>query len=196
MTLQMIGKSKPREALLGWEASSSPLRQQARSIRVDVSANKPRSIENWHSPEVSLASLLFDASAKAKQWTSSVSMRIEDETRMWLFRQLDRLHEIDEWFEGNEPIDLSSYKTFVRAIIAGYISGKPALALTPDGRVVAIWQNQVDKLIIDFFTGDNVRYLVTQTRLEMVERFAGNTSSERLREVLVPFNSGSWFSGR
>ena len=143
----------------------------------------------------SLEELLANAVAEAKRWTSEVAMRLSPDTRRIIFRQLDRLHDADEWFEGDRPINLASYKSFVRAILSKDISGRPAFALSSAGILSAIWLNAGARLIIEFFPDDRVRYLVTRPLGEEVERVAGETRASRLTEVLHPFDGGAWFNG-
>ena len=80
--------------------------------------------------------------------------------------------------------------------MSGNIGGKPALALAQDGRMIAIWQDGADKLTIEFFPQDKIRYLVSQVIDGERERFAGDTSIGRLSQVLSPFESARWFNGR
>ena len=138
---------------------------------------------------------LFDATAEAKRWTSQIAMRLAPEVQQRFFRQLDRLHDENEWFEGDIPIALDSYKTFVRAYVSGNVGGKPALALAQGGRLIAIWQDGTDKLTIEFFPRDKVRYIVSQVVDGDHERFAGDTSIGRLSQILSPFGSVRWFNG-
>lgn len=163
-------------------------------IAVPVS-DKPSTVERHISRSESTSERLFNATAKAKQWTSQVAMRLNHQARLRFFRQLDRLHNEDEWFEGDRPVDLESYKTFVRAYASRIVGGKPALALAQDGRIIAIWQDNGGKLTIEFFSQDKVRYLVSQIVDGERERFAGDTSIGRLSQVLSPFESARWFNG-
>ena len=164
----------------------------AATIRV---SHKPTTVVQQITKSKSTSDLLFEATANAKQWTSQVAMRLKPEAKKMFFRQLDRLHNEDEWFEGDKPIDLESYKAFVRAYISTGIGGKPALALTQRGHLVAIWQNGSNKLTIEFFPRDKARYLVSQVVEGETERFVGDTSISRLPQVLSPFESARWFNG-
>ncbi|MFM1975439.1 MAG: hypothetical protein RL145_285, partial [Pseudomonadota bacterium] len=136
---------------------------------------------------------LFEATRVAKTWTASVASRLDDSTRLWLFRQLNRLHDADEWLDGDRPVDLDSYKSFVRALIVGYIGGRPAIALGNRGEIIAIWQDNQDRLIVDFYADGKVRFLVNQLADEQRERVAGNTITARLKQVLNPYRHERWF---
>jgi len=109
------------------------------------------------------------------------------------FLQLDRLHDPDEWFEGNKPIDLESYQSFVRAYLGRYVEGKPALALTPKGHLTAIWQHSDARLYIEFLPDNMARFLITQPIEQGIERLAGDTSTARLRQVLEALQGPNWF---
>ena len=143
----------------------------------------------------STAEKLFSATAGAKIWASCVAMRLNRDVRDRLFRQLDNLHDADEWFEGDAPVDLASFKCFVRAILLGVISGKPGLSLTPQGNLIAIWSDESGKLAIEFQPGDAIRYLWTQKIDGDVERATGISTIRRLPVVLSPLELKNWFSG-
>src|SRR3569833_3455064 len=52
----------------------------------------------------SLEEQLFDARAEAKIVTSRVAMRIGDEWRRRLYRQLDSLLDVEEWLAADTPL--------------------------------------------------------------------------------------------
>lgn len=176
------------------EMMSATLWHKFNPSSVPVS-DKPSTVIRQIPRGKSTSERLFDATAEAKRWTSQVAMRLNAEARLRIFRQLDRLHDEEEWFEGDHPVALESYKAFVRAYVSGSIGGKPALALAHDGRLIAMWQNSGDKLTIEFFPRDKVRYLVSQVVSGERERFAGDTSVSRLSHILNPFDTGRWFNG-
>src|SRR5262245_6421440 len=82
---------------------------------------------------------VFQALAEAKIVTSEVAMHLSTEWRQRLFRQLDSLHDLEEWQEGDQPIDSGSFATFLRAIIALNVTRRPGLGLTPLGYLLASW---------------------------------------------------------
>jgi hypothetical protein len=163
------------------------------SLRGALALNEPRTFESVSS-DPPLAEKLFAAVAAAKRWTSQVAMRLPDGVRQSVFAQLDRLHDVDEWHEGSQPIRLPSYQTFLRAILAGAVSGKPSLALTSHGTLTGIWQRNGRRLLIEFLAEDRVRYLVTQPIDGAPERAAGDTSVARLQALLAPFGLEKWFA--
>jgi len=138
---------------------------------------------------------LFIALAEAKVWTSKVAMHLELATRDRLFRQLDVLHDPTEWADGDKPVSLESYKSFVRAIIRHSINSRPALSLMPNGNVLAMWRDGEDKLTIEFLPCNRTRWFVQNSTPAGSERTASTTPLERLRDVLQPYGAERWFNG-
>lgn len=158
-------------------------------------SHEPTTLQSYVVRPQSTEERLFDATALAKQWTSKVAMRLDNASRARFFRQLDRLHDADEWQEGDRPVALESYKTFVRAYVSHVVGGKPALALTPQGLLLAIWHTANSKLSIEFHSNDHIRYVVSQVVDGNRERFAGDLHVTRLPVALAVFDTKQWFDG-
>jgi hypothetical protein len=141
-----------------------------------------------------IAAKLFSATADAKIWTSKIAMHLDRAVRDRIFRQLDILHDADEWIDDGSPVLLESYKTFVRALVHHHIHTRPSLSLMPSGHILAMWKDGNDKLSVEFMPHDKTRWMV-QVTLDDVERAAGLSSLERLREVLQPYGADRWFNG-
>jgi len=139
---------------------------------------------------------LFVALADAKIWTSRLAMHLPRETRDRLFRQIDILHELDEWDENDQPVNLSSYQSLVRTIIYHRINGRPALSLMPNGNVLALWCDGEQKLTIEFLPENRSRWLIQSATESGPERAAGTSPLVRLRDVLAPYRADRWFDGR
>lgn len=139
---------------------------------------------------------LFSALADAKVWTSCVSMYLSRETRDRIFRQLDVLHDVEEWYEGDSPVNLASYKTLIRAIVFHKVDCRPAISIMPNGNVLALWQDGPDKLTVEFQPQNRARWLVQSHTENGPERATGSTALERLRQVLEPYGAARWFNGR
>lgn len=139
---------------------------------------------------------LFDALAEAKIWTSRVAMHLDSETRKRLFRQLDVLHNAEDWDQRDKTVNLESYQSLVRAIIHHSIDCRPSLALMPSGNLLAQWRDGNDKLTVEFVPGNRLRWLVQSHTEEGPERASGTSPLERLRTVLAPYGAERWFDGR
>lgn len=142
----------------------------------------------------SLAERIFDALVQAKVWTSRLAMHLPVTDRDRFYRQLDLLHDCDEWFGDESPVLLESYKSFIRFMLAYGGSSKPSLGLTPSGNLVAIWIADRDRLTVEFLSADRVDWVLSYHANEVAERVAGNTTSLRLMSNIQPYEPERWFS--
>jgi hypothetical protein len=138
----------------------------------------------------SLEEALFQALANAKIWTSQVAMRLDSEDRNRYFKQLDRLHDVNEWYEHDEPIDLESYKGFIRFMLIVQGNSKPAMALSSKGQLVAVWETGGRKLVVEFIDSDRLQWLVS---CGADDRTVGKANLENIVERLEPYNPRIWF---
>lgn len=135
----------------------------------------------------SLAEQVFDALAAAKIWTSKLAMHMDLAARDRFFRQLDLLHDCDEWFGGHQPVQIESYKNFVRFMLAIGSMSKPSLALAPNGHLLAVWDRDGDRLTVEFGIDNTVEWVVSRKENERVERAAGSTTTKRLLANIAPY---------
>lgn len=140
------------------------------------------------------AEQLFAATVLAKIWTSTVSMHLDRKVRDRIFRQIDLLHDADEWVCDGDPVQLESYKSAIRTLVHHHIDSKPSLALMPSGNVIALWRDGDDKLTVEFLPGNKARWMVQSTSNAGLERATGTSPIERLREVLAPYCADRWFN--
>jgi hypothetical protein len=142
-----------------------------------------------------LENRVFEALAGAKILTSRVAMHLEREIRDRLFRQLDSLHETDQWEEGDQPLDQSSFQTFLKAILTIRPERRPGLGLSHTGNLIAAWTTGRDRLTIEFLPNDRVSWvLVRYDGDDEPARYAGQTSVSDLLEGLAPHRPERWFS--
>jgi hypothetical protein len=142
-----------------------------------------------------LEARVFDALADAKILTARVAMHLEREFRERLFQQLDSLHETAEWEEGDEPISLSSFATFLKAILTIKAERRPGLGLSHTGNLIAAWTTARDRLTIEFLQNDRVRWVLARYRdTDEPAQFAGQTHVSELVDGLAPHHPEHWFS--
>jgi hypothetical protein len=146
------------------------------------------------SAEKSLEERLFDATASVKILTAQVAMHLDHEWRNKLFAQLDSLHDLEEWDPDDEPIQIGSFATFLKAMIQIKPQRRPGLGLSHNGYLVASWMVGKDRLTIEFLQKDRVRWVLARYTGDDVERFAGHTSVSRLIDGLAPYRPDNWFS--
>lgn len=142
----------------------------------------------------SLDERLFDALANVKILTAHVAMHLDREWREGLFRQMDSLHDPVEWEGGDEPVQQASFATFLKAILSLKPERRPGLGLSHSGYLIAAWTTGRDRLTIEFLPNDRVRWVLSESRDEETDRFAGQTPVGRLAEGLRPHTPERWFS--
>jgi len=143
--------------------------------------------------KVTLEEYLFDARANVKTLTSAVSMHINPELKVKLFRQIDMLHDPDEWESNDVPINKLSFKAFLSGFIQINPERGPGLGLSYTGNLIAAWITDRDRLIIEFMP-NSVKWVITRFINDESEQFTGHTKITRLFESLAPFDPKHWFS--
>ena len=143
---------------------------------------------------ISLEEKLFDACAQAKVLASAVSMHLKSEIREKLFRQIDLLHDADEWDPKDEPINSMSFTTFLTALLILKPDRGPGLGLTHTGNVIAAWINGKDRLTIEFTPNTAVNWVITRYFDDDQEIVSGHSSVNRLLDNLKPYHTENWFS--
>jgi hypothetical protein len=153
---------------------------------------QPKPVPTVSKPTVgqSLDEVLFQALANAKIWTSQVAMRLDNESRNRYFKQLDRLHNVNEWFEEDKPVNLESYKGFIRFMLIVQGNSKPAMALSSKGQLVAVWETGGRKLVVEFIDSNRLQWLVN---CGADDRTAGKADLENIVERLKPYSPRLWF---
>lgn len=141
-----------------------------------------------------LAEELYDSLANAKVLTARVAMHLEDDWRSRLFAQLDDLLDVDDWHEGDKPVEGSSFETFLRAIIFQGVKRRPGLGVSNRGNLIAAWTRGKDRLTLEFFPDNMVRWMLSCEIDGELERAAGETPVRRLPEVLGAYRPDRWFS--
>jgi hypothetical protein len=177
-------------------AFSSETKELARQLdALRPSTPSPTSIEPKSSPEKNLGERLFDALVEAKVLTASVAMHLDHARRDKLFRQLDSLHDVAEWEEGDEPLQRSSFGTFLKAMLTVNPQRQPGLGLSPVGHLIGAWTIGRDRLTIEFLPNDWVKWVLARyIDDDEPRRFAGQTPLSELAEGLAPHRPERWFS--
>ncbi|QGP79986.1 hypothetical protein [Sphingobium sp. CAP-1] len=188
-----VGGLKGRQALFPASSSAALGLRVSDIIRPLINANYEGEIYQAAIQPPSLAERVFTALADAKIWTSKIAMHISVADRDRYFRQLDLLHDCDDWFEDDSPIQLESYKSFIRFMLFVNSPSKPSLAMSSRGILSAIWINEADRLTVEFEPNNAVRWVVSHKVGELTERAAGTTTVDRLMHNLEPYNPQGWF---
>lgn len=141
-----------------------------------------------------LEELLYEARAEAKIQTSRVARYIDDGWRRGLYRQLDSLLDIEEWFEGDDPLGTNSFSTFLRLMLVVRPEKRPGLGLTSDGNLIVNWQTGNARLTIECRGNDFIKCVLSHTVDDHRETAAVDTTVDRILEVLAPYNPERWFA--
>jgi hypothetical protein len=145
------------------------------------------------SPKSSLEEKLFDATAGVKVLTSQVAMYLDSQWRSKLFTQIDFLHDIDEWEQGDEPLQRESFATFLKAICELKPKKRPGLGLTSSGQLIAAWTAGSSRLTIEFLVNSRVKWVISRQIDNEIEHYVGDTTVNRLAGGLGPHRTEEWF---
>ncbi|MCZ6804019.1 MAG: hypothetical protein O7D86_08830 [Proteobacteria bacterium] len=151
--------------------------------------------EKIYEKRVTLDEQLFDAKANVKILLSQVSMHFSDTLRKKLFHQIDLLHDPDDWEDGDDPIQLQSFKTFLRWFYLYKPPQLPNFGLSNTGHFIASWltNHNKDSLILEFLSDDRITWFVTEYYDEEADHGSGSTKLSRIADVLAPYHSDNWF---
>lgn len=141
----------------------------------------------------SLEEKLFDATAGVKVMTSQVAMYLDSQWRSKLFNQIDRLHDVDEWEQGDEPLQRESFATFLKAICELKPKKRPGLGLTSSGQLIAAWTVGSSRLTIEFLGNGRVKWVISRMIDNEIEHYVGDTTVNRLAAGLQPHQTEEWF---
>lgn len=171
---------------------SNGTRTVSQPLRVENSTASSTSLATPKA-QMSIEERLFDAKAEAKMFTSRVAMRIQEIWKKQLYRQLDSVLDVEEWTDGDEPLAIGSYQTFLRLMFVIRPTVRPGLGLTSEGQLMATWQAGEARLTIYCFAGDALRYVLSHIVDHKRETHAGDASIERILAVIAPFQPEQWF---
>ena len=148
-----------------------------------------------NSQKKTLEEQLFDAVSRAMIAIASVGMHLDKQWREMLIAQINGLHDLAEWYKGDEPLGESSFRTFLKAILQIKPERRPGLGLSSEGNLIAAWTRGRNQLTIEFLRDDRVRWVINRSHDGESERFAAMISVSRLLSVLQPHDPGYWFFG-
>lgn len=186
------GESRLPEPIL--DPETAEIAQRIQALRTGPSPGSLPPRFRLTEEQKSLEERLFDALAGVKILTSQVAMHLDSEWRARLFRQLDALHDPEEWDEDGQPIQESSFATFLKAILSIRPERPPGLGLSDAGYLIASWTTAEDHLNVEFLSNDRVRWVLSRHYDHEVERVASDTSVARLAKSLAPYCPEHWFS--
>ena len=136
---------------------------------------------------------LFAALARMKVLTSQVAMHLDRTWRDRLFAQLDRLHDPEQWDDGDDPVDIASFQTFLGMMYILKPDRPPGLGLANEGHLLASWIDGRNRLTIECLPNDKVRLVLTRWIGEERDSDAILTGIDRVRLRLASYEPTCWF---
>jgi hypothetical protein len=188
-----IGRLQLIEPLIGFGHDSRRMSQRLEQLQ-RPSPIFEGSSDPGKSAAKSLNEQLYDALASFKTRTALVAMHLDRDRRDRLFKQLDNLLDFENWENDDLPPKLASFETFLRLLMLVRPDKRPGLGATYDGKLLAAWTSGSDRLTIECWPGDSVRWNLTVMIDGEVERAAAVTPLPRLAEVLRPYRPERWFN--
>ncbi|MFK5978693.1 MAG: hypothetical protein QM488_07385 [Rhizobiaceae bacterium] len=136
---------------------------------------------------------LYNALAACKMRVAEVAMHLDNDWRQRFFRQLDNLLDFDEWDEDDLPVTSPSFVTLMRLLLFIYPTKRPGIGATSNGHIIASWTAGKNHLTIECLPNDKIRWVAVQYIEDERESAAGQTSIERIRDVLSAYRTDQWF---
>ncbi|NOU20623.1 MAG: hypothetical protein HOO93_02340 [Methyloglobulus sp.] len=142
---------------------------------------------------ISLEDKLYESRAYCKIEISKVAMYLPNEWRTHFFKQLDNLMDAVNWEADDPPITGASFNTFLRMLLELWPVKHPGLGVSNDGNIIAAWTTGRDRLTIECFPNDKVRWVVSRYLEDERESAAVITQVSRLIATLQPYSPSDWF---
>lgn len=165
------------------------------SSLVGKRSGEARLHRNTHFAEASPSEeKLYSALSAMKIFTSQVAMHMDRSWRDTLFGQLDRLHDPAQWDESDDPVEIASFRTFLRLMFLLKPNRHPGLALANNGHLLAHWISNKDRLTIECLRDDKVKIVFTRWFGDEPDRGAILTNIDRVHSFLASYDPSCWFA--
>jgi|SRR5665811_106913 len=202
MSLIQISQRRMDSAAIGQRSISLPSMATGSAARALEDRLRPMTdptpafsgMDTSVSTNKSIEEQLYDALASFKIRTATIAMHLDRDWRNKLFAQLDSLLVADSWEKDDLPPALGSFSTFVRMLLFLKPDRRPGLAATSDGHLIATWTKHDERLTMECFPNDLVRWHLVAIINGDKEPAAAITPVARLAEVLLPYNPTRWFA--
>jgi hypothetical protein len=128
-----------------------------------------------------------------KRVAASVGMYLDPNWRTRLFAKLDSLMDPQEWDADFALPSEQSFSTFLRMIIYLHPTKRPGLGLSAKGHFLASWSKDLDRIVIECLSNDDVRWVLSRSMGHDRESGAGKTKIYRLPDVIHPYEPDHLF---
>lgn len=137
--------------------------------------------------------IVFDRLVALKLASADFAVHLDQAWRAGLFQRLDDLLDADEWVFTDEMPSVASFKTLLRMIVHNKVTRRPSLGATPDGKIIASWRTGDDRLVVECFANDEVRWVASRHMAGKRVSAAGTSPVAFLRTALQPYGPEAWF---
>jgi hypothetical protein len=147
--------------------------------------------------DASLSDVLTHAVDRAKERIYDIASSLGDKHRQALIAQIGRLHQAEEWEEGDQPLRPASLENFLRVMLRLKPKKWPSLGMTYDGYLLANWGSRLDQLNMWFVADNEVHWSLYRERPDaQAESAAGVGMTEDLSRMLAPYDLGHWLDAK
>ncbi len=177
------------------EDAQKSIREFFRNVRSPTLAFSPRlpALANVANNAHGLEEKLYESRAAFKVYASQVSMHLGRDWLAKLFAQIDSTLDVEEWDPRDPPPQLTTAQTFIRMLLILKVNRKPGMGVSNAGNFVAAWTDGNDRLTVECFADDRVRWVLSRKIGAEVERAAGEGKIDRLKDFLAPYKPDIWF---
>ena len=172
------------------------------SAATSALAPKSSDLIRWNSDQlgsiqlvsaVADSEIIFDRLVALKLASADFAVHLDSAWRSGLFRKLDDLLDADEWDFTDEIPSVASFKTFLRMIVHNKVTKRPSLGATSDGKIIASWRANGDRLVVECYGNDEVRWVASRHLAGKRVSAAGTSPVAFLRPALQPYAPEVWF---
>ena len=112
--------------------------------------------ENYDPTEDPLELQLFNNAAEVKILFGDYLRHLSINWRPLIFKEVDRLLDVDAWNEDSSMLMVASFRTFLRFVDHARPRSVPSLGVGHDGSVLAAWISEPLQLYVTFLPYDRV----------------------------------------
>lgn len=127
---------------------------------------------------------LYKNRAELKMLVGQIAMHLASKERAYLFSEIDRLLNIDDWEDESRTIDPHSFSTYLRFMLYSKPGRLANLGVSASGAVMAGWHGGGSSLHVEFLPNDKCIALINSSSDRGVEALAWRGHVARLSAVL------------
>jgi hypothetical protein len=127
------------------------------------------------SVQANLQQRVFDSGVEMKVAVSQYAMHLSPETRQKLFRDLDDVVNIDDWYEEDTLPRYDSFRDFLKWTIYSKRFNWLSIGVSNEGNILVAWKSEQALLTANFSGNSRVLWTVTRTSPQGDTNAAGDS---------------------